>query len=113
MEKEKVNSIIIQYKDYLPQDKILYLKTALEKVEDSAYDDILVSKIHSPTTTLILSIFLGAIGIDRFYIGDVGIGVCKLLFGWLTLGIWPIIDIFCSFKRAKVKNFENILANIS
>ena len=85
----------------------------MEKVKDSAYDNILVSKIHSPTTTLILSIFLGALGIDRFYIGDVGIGICKLLFGWLTLGIWSIIDIFCSFKRAKVKNFENIIASIN
>lgn len=113
MEKERVNSIIMQYKDYLQQDKILYLKSELEKVKDSAYDNILVSKIHSPTTTLILSIFLGALGIDRFYIGDVGIGICKLLFGWLTLGIWSIIDIFCSFKRAKVKNFENIIASIN
>ena len=26
MEKERVNSIIMQYKDYLQQDKILYLK---------------------------------------------------------------------------------------
>ena len=103
----------MQYKDYLQQDKILYLKSELEKVKDSAYDNILVSKIHSPTTTLILSIFLGALGIDRFYIGDVGIGICKLLFGWLTLGIWPIIDIFCSFKRVKVKNFENIIASIN
>lgn len=44
MEKEKVNSIIMQYKDYLPQDKILYLKSELEKVKDSAYDNIRYQK---------------------------------------------------------------------
>lgn len=43
-------------------------------------------------TTLLLSIFLGSLGIDRFYLGDTGAGIGKLL----TLGgcgIWYIIDI--------------------
>lgn len=42
---------------------------------------------------LLISLLLGWLGIDRFYIGQVGIGVLKLL----TLGvcgIWAIIDWF-------------------
>ena len=42
---------------------------------------------------LILSIFLGQLGIDRFYTGQIGAGIGKLLtFG--GLGIWWLIDIF-------------------
>ena len=48
---------------------------------------------------LLLSIFLGVLGVDRFYLGKVGTGILKLLvtilFGWtvIALLIWPIIDI--------------------
>ena len=42
--------------------------------------------------TWILAFLLGTFGIDRFYLGNIGLGVAKLLVGWLTLGIWPLID---------------------
>ena len=41
---------------------------------------------------LLLSIFLGELGIDRFYLGKVGTGILKLI----TLGgfgIWWLIDL--------------------
>lgn len=34
----------------------------------------------------------GGFGVDRFMRGQVGVGICKLLFGWLTLGLWALID---------------------
>lgn len=109
MEKEKINSILMQYKDIIPNDKVHYFKSALENASENAYENIATTRIYNPTTTLVLSIFLGTLGVDRFYIGDVGLGVCKLLFGWVTIGIWPLIDIFFSYKKAKNKNLNNLL----
>ncbi|MCF8588246.1 NINE protein [Gordonia liuliyuniae] len=43
-------------------------------------------------TALLLSVFLGGLGIDRFYLGYTGLGVAKLV----TLGgcgIWALIDL--------------------
>ena len=49
-------------------------------------------------TALLLSIFLGGLGVDRFYLGHTGIGIGKLL----TLGgcgIWSLIDVILIAMR--------------
>lgn len=53
------------------------------------------SEVYSDKSFLVavlLSILVGGLGIDRFYLGYVGLGILKLL----TLGgcgVWTIIDI--------------------
>ena len=49
--------------------------------------------MKSPTTATLLSVWLGGLGIDRFYIGDTWLGVAKLLTGG-GLGIWWLVDTF-------------------
>jgi len=49
-------------------------------------------KQKSWIVALLLSIFPGYLGIDRFYLGYTGTGILKLITGG-GLGIWWLIDL--------------------
>lgn len=50
--------------------------------------------------TWLLSLLLGGLGIDRFYLGKIGTGILKLItFG--GLGIWTLIDLILTLSGAQ------------
>ena len=108
MEKSKVDMFIMTNQKYLPADKIMFLRQRMEQVDDDRL--VLASSIEmkEPTTLLIVSLLIGGLGIDRFMLGDTGMGVLKLLTGGCC-GILTIIDWFTITKKAKEKNFNNLM----
>ena len=64
------------------------------------------TNFKNPTTALLLSVFFGGWGVDRFYIGDVGAGVGKLLTAG-GLGIWYLIDLFVISGKTKKNNAKD------
>ena len=111
MDTNKIDMYVMTNAKYFPSEKIPYLKEKLYGIDDQKFMMLSTIDLKGPTTLLLLSIFLGSLGIDRFMLGDIGMGVLKLL----TLGccgILTIIDWFTVSKRAKEKNFSNVMTLI-
>ena len=89
----------------------------MSQLDDSQANQVIAAaNVKNPTTALILSIFLGTLGVDRFYIGHIGLGVAKLLLAWLTFGIWTIVDWFLiinATKKANLVAINNALATMT
>lgn len=100
-----------------PSEQLPSLRQRLSQLDESQANQVIAAaNIKNPTTVLILSIFLGTLGVDRFYIGHVGLGVAKLLLAWLTFGIWTIIDWFLiinATKKANLAALNNALATMT
>ena len=90
---------------------MVYLKDKLRTLDDEKFSLISTMEFKDPTTLLLISIFVGGLGIDRFMLGDTGMGVLKLLTGGCC-GVLTIIDWFTISKKAKETNFNNLMTLI-
>lgn len=87
---------------------ILQLQAMVEVLPDNEKDFFFqsyINQIKNPALAVGLSVCLGTFGIDRFYAGDVLLGILKLI----TLGgmgIWHIVDIFLIGGRVRTKNMR-------
>ena len=103
-----------------PSEQLPSLRERLAQLDDSQANQVIAAAdVKNPTTALVLSIFLGGFGVDRFYIGHTGLGIGKLLVTLLlpivTLGIslffswiWIVVDWFLIMNATKAANLEAI-----
>ena len=112
---EQTNMLLMTYSKYFPEESIMMLKQKFDQMDESKKSLMYRSEERrvgkEPVTTLILSLLVGSLGIDRFYIGDTGLGIAKLLTCG-GCGIWTIVDYFLIMKRTKEKNFEKLMSLI-
>lgn len=107
MEKSKIDLYLTTNAKYFEPSAIPIIRQKLEAANDEALVTLQACELKDPTTLLLISIFLGSLGVDRFMLGDTGMGVLKLLTGGLC-GILSIIDWFTIGKKAKQKNLATI-----
>ena len=97
MRMQMVDNYILLNQKYFPGDKILFLKERLYAIDDQRFSMLSTVELKDPMIILIISIFLGGLGIDRFMIGDIG------------FGIFTMIDWFLISGRTKEKNFNQVM----
>ncbi|MBR3520055.1 MAG: TM2 domain-containing protein [Paludibacteraceae bacterium] len=80
----------------------------LEMVPDDKASYILGADFKKPLHMLLVSLGGGVLGIDRFVLGQTGVGIAKLL----TCGgasIWTIVDLFLIMGETRTYNANKII----
>ena len=107
MDAQKVDMFIMSNSKFFESHQINVIRERLIEVDDSKWAMISTVQLKDPTTSLIVSILAGGLGIDRFMIGDTGLGIGKLLTCG-GFGVWAIIDIFLIQGATREKNMQKI-----
>ncbi|GET46885.1 TM2 domain-containing protein [Capnocytophaga felis] len=108
MDAQKVDMFMITNAKFFKPEIIPQIRQRLLEMDDSRWIYLQTLQFKDPTTALLISILtpiLAFSGIDRIYIGDVGLGLAKLLTCG-GLGIWTIVDWFLIMDATRDKNSE-------
>ncbi len=107
MDAQKVDMFIMSNTKFFEAHQIMAIRERLLTMDDSKWHMISTVQFKDPTTSLIVSLLGGSLGIDRFIIGDTGLGVGKLLTCG-GFGIWTIIDWFMIQGATREKNMQKL-----
>lgn len=105
--EERVRMWLSANANKLPEAQLHIIKEKMMTMSDSDFERISYTSLTDPTLMLIISIFFGMLGVDRFALGDIGLGIGKLI----TCGgvyIWWIVDLFYIMDATREKNIEKI-----
>lgn len=108
MDAQKVDMFLMTNAKFFEGYQLNGIKEKLLTLDDSKWIMVQALNLKDPTTILIISILAGNLGIDRFMIGDTGLGIAKLLTCG-GLGIWAIVDWFIIMGRTREVNAERLM----
>jgi len=109
MDQQKIDLFLMTNNKMFSPQHLGIIREKLMYADDSKMMMLQSMDLKDPTTLLLISLFLGSLGVDRFMVGDTGLGILKLLTGGLC-GIMTIIDWFTISAKAKEVNFNKIMA---
>lgn len=107
MDAQKVDAFIMANGKFFPDYQVAAIRDMLLAADDSKWSMLQVMQFKDPTICLIISLFAGSLGIDRFFIGDTGLGIAKLITCG-GFGIWTIVDWFLIMGAARDKNMQKL-----
>jgi TM2 domain-containing membrane protein YozV len=107
MDAQKVDMFIMANGKFFESHHVMQIRERLVSLDDSKWVEVQTLQFKDPTTLLIVSLLGGGLGIDRFMLGDTGMGVGKLITCG-GFGIWTIIDWFMIMGATREKNMEKL-----
>lgn len=111
MDRTQIDSFIINNTENFPSESIGFIRERLLSLPEDKWPLIVCTEIKRPIVTLIISFLVGEFGIDRFYLGQIGLGILKLITCG-GFGIWWLIDLFLVMGETKEQNARRLMAII-
>ena len=105
MDSNNVTFFLAAHSDKFPAETLPVIKKRLEELDDQRMLLVNAQEYRSPVLLLVVSLLVGTLGIDRFLIGQIGLGAAKLLTCG-GLGFWTVVDWFIIMDATKESNFE-------
>lgn len=105
----------------------LMINDKLDNIDEKKFNNLSLIPFKNPLIAVVLGIVFGIFGVDRFYQGNIKLGVLKLviwLVGVLTiflfigifilwaLYIYVLVDLFFVYKAVQNDNYQKILKAI-
>ena len=88
------------------------VRDRLASLTDEQFSILYTLNLKDPVTLTCVSAIVGEFGVDRFMLGDTGLGVLKLLtFGGCL--IWWLIDLCTINERVKKRNFDTLMQTLA
>lgn len=112
MDQSQVNLFMSQNMKNFSPSQISDIKSKLLSLPDDKASVIMSLDFKDTTTMLIISIFVGELGIDRFMLGSVGMGILKLLTGGCCGILW-LIDLVNCKKMTRNYNYQKFIEAIA
>lgn len=81
MDSNKVFQIMGILRDKITPEQSYYVSETLKKTDDKAFSEIFILPFKNIIATILLGLFLGYYGVNRFYVGDKIMGAVKLSIG--------------------------------
>lgn len=119
-------AVLAKFQNALSPSGMTSFAKYIETLTADQYQRLMQMPVKKKVVTILFAIFLGGIGIDRFYVGDVKLGVFKIVgsvaaslmilipilgtIASIANVIWKFADIFISYKKIYDKNYENAMA---
>ncbi len=108
MDAQKVDMFLMSNSKFFESFQMGVIRERLLALDDSRWAELTTVQFKDPTTSIIVSILAGSLGIARFIIGDTGMGIGKLMTCG-GFGIWTIIDWFMIQSATREKNMIKIM----
>lgn len=105
MANNQMDIYLMSASKYLPQTAIPMLRDRLQDLSSEQLIALNSIEFKDPTMVLIIAIFF--CGVDRMLIGQVGLGVLKMITAG-GCGIWWLIDLFSISEATRQYNLNKL-----